>query len=82
MKKVICINDKNLPEGANVKENKEYIVDNEYLNALDQRVYIIKGVNNEGRTKLGMKWIGYNAQRFRIAEDIEMEEKKYEYALN
>ena len=82
MKKVVCINDKNLPEGANVKENKEYIVDNEYLNALDQRVYIIKGVTNEGRTKLGMKWIGYNAQRFTTVDDIEIKEEKYEYAFN
>jgi hypothetical protein len=82
MKKVVCINDKNLPEGANVKKDKEYIVENEYLNALDQRVYIIKGVTNEGRTKLGMKWIGYNVQRFTTVDDIEIKEEKYEYAFN
>ena len=82
MKKVVCINDKNLPEGANVKKDKEYIVENEYLNALDQRVYIIKGVTNEGRTKLGMKWIGYNTQRFTTVDDIEIKEEKYEYAFN
>jgi len=82
MKKVICINDKNLPDGANIKKDNEYIVEKEYLNALDQRVYIIQGVTNEGRTRLGMKWIGYNADRFRIIEDTKVEAYEYAYALN
>lgn len=82
MKKVLCINDKNLPSGANVKENQEYIVESEYVNGLDQKVYVIKGVNNEGTTKFGMRWYGYNAQRFRMSEDITMKEEKYEFALN
>jgi hypothetical protein len=82
MKKVLCINDKNLPLGASVKEDQEYIVESEYVNGFDQKVYIIKGVPNEGTTKMGMRWMGYNAQRFRLSEDIKMEEEKYEYALN
>jgi hypothetical protein len=59
MKVVVCINDKNLPLGANVVEGKEYEVESEYLNTLDQRVYIIKNVVNEGTTKWGMRWIGH-----------------------
>ena len=69
MKRVICINDKNLPQGAKLTEGEEYTIESEYVNALDQRVYIIKGAVNEGTTKWGMRWIGYDAMRFRDAED-------------
>ena len=51
MKQVICVNDANLPEGAYVMFDMEYEVEHEYINALDQRVYIIKGLVNEGTTK-------------------------------
>lgn len=40
MKTVICTNDKNQPLGANVVEGNEYEVQEEYINPLDQRVYI------------------------------------------
>jgi hypothetical protein len=76
MKKVICTNNKNLPEGAWVEEDIQYEVENEYINALDQRVYIIKGAVNEGITKMGMRWIGYNANRFSLSN----EDTKAEYA--
>ena len=82
MKKVVCVNDKNLPQGAELSKNKEYVVENEFINALDQRVYIISGINNRGRTSLGMEWYGFRADRFRDIETIEMEEKAYDYALN
>jgi hypothetical protein len=73
MKKVICINDKNLPRGASVKEGQQYHVEEEYSNFLDQQVYIIKGVPNKGTTRWGMKWIGYDATRFQEVEDGKME---------
>jgi hypothetical protein len=82
MKTVICVDAKNLPDGAKLVKDKEYEVENEFVNALDQRVYIIKGITNKGRTKLGMEWYGYRADRFRDVETIEMEEKVYDYALN
>jgi hypothetical protein len=82
MKVVICINDKNQPTGANVVEGKEYEIESEYLNALDQRVYIVKGAINEGTTKWGMKWIGYNAVRFSSQETVELEEEEHNFALN
>ena len=82
MKRVTCINDKNLPEGAHVVAGEEYEVENEYHNALDQRVYIIKGITNEGITKMGMRWIGYDATRFRVTEDSKATKKEYEFALN
>lgn len=75
MKKVICINDKNLPRGASVKEGQQYYVEEEYSNFLDQQVYIIKGVPNKGTTKWGVKWIGYDATRFQVVEDSTMEFK-------
>lgn len=82
MKTVTCINDKNQPLGANVVEGKEYEIESEYVNALDQRVYIIKGAINEGTTKWGMRWIGYDATRFSTQETVEIMEKEYNFALN
>ena len=82
MKKVICVNDKNLPQGANVIENEGYEVVNEYVNALDQRVYIIKGAVNEGTTKWGMRWIGYDALRFKTLDLVELEDTIYNFNLN
>ena len=82
MKTVTCINDKNLPLGAHVVEGQEYEVENEYLNALDQRVYIIKGAVNEGTTKWGMRWIGYDSMRFSTQESVEIEEREHTFALN
>ena len=73
MKKVICINDKNLPRGASVKEGQTYHVEEEYCNFLDQQVYILKGVPNKGTTRWGMKWYGYDATRFTDVEDSTME---------
>ena len=68
MKKVICINDRNLPRGAKVEEGKEYLVETEHTNYLDQRVYVLKGAPNSGTTKWGMKWYGYDATRFTDVE--------------
>ena len=82
MKTVTCINDKNQPLGANVVKGKEYEIESEYVNALDQRVYIIKGAINEGTTKWGMRWIGYDATRFSTQETVEIMEKEYNFALN
>jgi hypothetical protein len=82
MKTVTCINDKNLPLGAHIVEGQEYEVENEYLNALDQRVYIIKGAVNEGTTKWGMRWIGYDAMRFSSQESVEIKEREHTFALN
>ncbi len=76
------MNDTNLPEGAYVMFDMEYEVEQEYINALDQRVYIIKGAINEGTTKLGMRWVGYRADRFRDVECVGMETSNYNYALN
>ena len=85
MKKVICINDSNLPLGANVIKNEHYEVESEYVNALEQRAYIIKGVCNKGRTKFGMDWKGYNANRFATLEDSVLENSEvneHELVLN
>lgn len=82
MKKVVCIDDKNLPQGAKVVEGQEYEVIHEYINGLDQRVYILKGAVNEGTTKLGMHWIGYRSTRFATLDSIKEEKKEFNFALN
>ena len=73
MKKVVCINDRNLPRGAKVEKDKEYTVETEHVNYLDQRVYVLKGAPNTGTTKWGMKWYGYDATRFTDVEGSTME---------
>lgn len=74
MKKVICTDDSNQPIGANAVKNESYYVEADYVNNLDQRVYMIKGLKNKGVTKLGMAWKGYNANRFSTIEDFVMED--------
>ena len=41
MKRVVCINDRKQPEGAEIVEGKEYEVVEEFVNNFDQRVFII-----------------------------------------
>ena len=82
MKKVTCTNDKNQPLGANVVEGQEYEVEYEYINGYEQRAFILKGAVNEGTTKWGVKWVGYNSNRFAIVDSLEVEEKEYMFALN
>ena len=82
MKKVVCINDRNLPQGAVLQEGQEYKVENEYVNNFEQRVYILYGMINEGTTKMGLRWVGYDASRFTDPETAQqvLEEQKHEYA--
>ena len=80
MKEVICINDKNMPEGAVVVKGREYTVIEEFVNNYDQRVYIIEGKINEGTTKMGLRWIGYDASRFAEPQTLMTEVKEQAYA--
>jgi hypothetical protein len=80
MKEVICINDKNMPEGAAVVKGREYVVIEEFINNYDQRVYIIEGIVNDGTTKMGLRWIGYDASRFAEPQTLMTEVKEQAYA--
>jgi len=81
---VLCINDDKLPPGAELKEGNTYSVVSEFNNNFEQKVYIIKGVTNEGRTKFGLPWIGYRADRFipLTEQSISLKKKKQEPILN
>jgi len=81
---VLCINDDKLPPGAELKEGNTYSVISEFSNNFEQKVYIIKGVTNEGRTKFGLPWIGYRADRFVpiTEQSISVKKKKQEPILN
>jgi len=81
---VLCINDDKLPPGAELKEGNTYSVISEFSNNFEQKVYIIKGVTNEGRTKFGLPWIGYRADRFipLTEQSISIKKKKQEPILN
>ena len=80
MKQVVCINDSRLPEGAQVIKGREYTVADEFVNNYDQRVFIIEGIANEGTTKMGLRWIGYDASRFAEPETLIQEIHEHAYA--
>jgi len=80
--KVICINDKKLPEGGKLMEGREYEVEKEFINNFDQKVFIIAGINNYGMTKMGMRWYGYDSKRFSNADGVHEEAIEHNYALN
>ena len=80
MKQVVCINDSRLPEGAQVIKGREYTVIDEFINNYDQRVFIIEGIANEGTTKMGLRWIGYDANRFAEPESLMIETQEHAYA--
>ena len=84
--KVICINDKSLPEGAEVVSGKDYVVEKTFTNNFGQRAHIIKGIKNEGVTPRGLHWHGYAIERFaQLDKDpvtISEEEILYNSMLN
>ena len=81
-KKVICINDKQLPAGAEIKEGEEYTVRNSFVNNFDQRAYLLIGIRNRGRTKYGLPWEGYNSTRFEDIENIPEFKEEHLLAVN
>ena len=82
MKTVFCINDKELPLGASVVEGQIYEVEYEYINGYEQRAFILKGAVNEGTTKWGVHWVGYNSKRFAVLDDLGVKEEDRMFALN
>tara|TARA_Y100000401_G_scaffold108569_1_gene103940 strand:- start:4745 stop:4993 length:249 start_codon:yes stop_codon:yes gene_type:complete len=82
MKKVVCINDKQLPAGAEVIEGEIYVVREAFVNTFDQRAYMLVGVRNLGRTKYGLPWQGYNAERFETVEGVKEVHEEALYAYN
>ena len=82
MKTVVCINDRKLPEGAEVVNGREYQILEEFVNNFEQRVFILKGIKNEGPTKMGLRWVGYDATRFADLDSISIESYEHVYATN
>ena len=46
------------------------------------KVYLIKGICNEGTTKMGFPWYGYAAERFAKVIKDEVHAVEYDFALN
>lgn len=82
MKKVVCINDRKQPEGGELVEGKEYKVERDFINNFDQRTFVIAGINNYGMTKLGMRWYGYDANRFADLDALATETYEHAYVYN
>lgn len=84
MFKVICINASKLPPGATLEEGMTYFVESQFINSFDQVVYIIDGIQNSGKTKHDLPWVGYNSTRFMKLDDgtLQAQEVEYNYNLN
>lgn len=79
---VLCINADKLPPGAEVEEGQTYSVESEFINNFDQKVYMIRGIANEGRTQYGLPWIGYRADRFLQIDGSPVEKSEAVYSMN
>lgn len=81
---VICVDDSNQPIGGELVKGNKYLVDKDYINLYDQRTFIIKGINNEGTTKMGVIWKGYKSERFEIINNKSelQKEEAFHYAFN
>jgi hypothetical protein len=81
--KVLCIDDSKLPLGAEIKEGSMYKVTEQFVNGFDQKTYYLQGVVNKGRTKFGLPWNGYKAERFIVIdnESAELTEKKTSHLI-
>jgi len=79
---VICIDNNNLPQGAELYEGREYEIEHSETNMMQQKIVFIKGIVNEGTTKAGFPWRGFKSERFVDTENIYKEEKEVNYALN
>ena len=82
MRRVVCINDRKQPEGGELVEGKEYEIEKEFINNYEQKVFVIVGINNYGMTKLGMRWYGYDANRFADLDALVTEINEHAYAEN
>lgn len=84
MFRAMCTDASKLPPGGELEENMTYFIERKFINSFDQIVYIVQGIANEGRTKHGLPWIGYRADRFLPLEDVSVEEKEvnHTYILN
>ena len=82
MRKVVCINDRKQPEGGELVEGKEYEIEEEFINNYEQKTFVVSGINNYGMTKLGMRWYGYNANRFADLDSLATESHEHAYAYN
>ena len=52
------------------------------MNNYEQKVFVIAGINNYGMTKLGMRWYGYNANRFADLDALATESYEHAYTYN
>jgi hypothetical protein len=75
-------NDIKQPEGGELIEGKEYEVEEEFTNNYEQKTFVIAGINNYGMTKMGMRWYGYNANRFADLDALATESYEHSYAYN
>lgn len=79
---VTCINDKALPQYAEVVKGQEYIVESSRMNNYGQRLVFLIGIRNNATTDLGLQWNGYDAKRFADPTKESIEAEEVEFAMN
>lgn len=78
----MCVNAANQPPGGELVEGESYEAEDQFVNNADQCAYIIKGINNTGKTKFGFSWKGYRCERFLRVDGTKETKKEVEYSMN
>lgn len=79
--KVLCVNDKNLPEGANIVAGKSYTPVKKVVDSFGTPAYLLKEVESEGNTGNGLFWYGFACSRFVVTDSDVSEPLEKEEAL-
>jgi len=79
---LICVDAKNLPSGALLVEGREYTLLSERMNSYGEKIVFLEGIQNNGRTKMGLEWNGFKATRFKDTEKVYDEVEEVNFAMN
>ena len=79
---LVCIDAKNLPEGAVLVEGREYTLLSSRMNSYGERIVFLEGIQNNGTTSRGLQWNGFKATRFRDTEKVYDEVEEVNFAMN
>lgn len=71
--RVLCIDDKNQPDGAEVASGQEYGVKKVVYDTFGTKAYLLDGITNQGLTNNGLNWYGYAARRFAVMSNEPVE---------
>jgi len=76
--RVLCTNDKKLPQYAEISAGNDYEVLSSRINNFGQKIYFLEGVVNNATTDTGFQWNGYDATRFAVLDKDPVSVEEFE----